>query len=129
MIRGFTNGCFRLIHRGHVEFLQECRFYCDWLTVGLNSDYSVRMLKGTSLMVEEDRKIILESIKWVDEVIIFNDKTPYKLIESIRPDIIFKGGDYKQEDVIGNDIAPVHIIPYRNGYSTSSIVSRIREYK
>ena len=121
----FTNGCFDIIHRGHIELLEKSKRVGDYLIVGLNSDESVKKLKGNNrpLNTQEDRKKTLESLKFVDEVIIFNEETPYELIKKVRPDIITKGGDYKIDEVVGNDLARVIIIPYINGYSTTGIMS------
>ena len=92
----FTNGCFDIIHRGHLDLLEYCRRIGDRVVVGLNSDDSTRKLKGDlrPINTEADRKYLLESLVYVDEVIIFNEETPYLLIKSIKPDIIVKGGDY-----------------------------------
>lgn len=120
----FTNGCFDIIHRGHIELLEQSKKMGDYLVVGLNSDRSVRELKGSArpINTEQDRKKTLEALKFVDEVIIFDESTPYKLIQHIKPDIITKGGDYRVEDVVGNDLAAVKIIPYVQGYSTTKLL-------
>jgi D-beta-D-heptose 7-phosphate kinase/D-beta-D-heptose 1-phosphate adenosyltransferase len=95
--------------------------------VGLNSDKSVRKLKGSTRPInnQEDRKKALESVKYVDEVIIFDEDTPYELIKQQKPDIITKGGDYKAENVVGNDLAIVVIIPFTDGYSTTKILGEL----
>jgi len=120
----FTNGCFDILHRGHIELLEISKNLGDYLIVGLNSDESVKRLKGENRPVnnQEDRKKALESLKFVDEVIIFDEDTPYELIQRIKPDIITKGGDYKAETVVGNDLAIVKIIPTIEGYSTTKIL-------
>ena len=122
----FTNGCFDVLHRGHVELLKYSKSL-GTVVVGLNSDQSVKNLKGENrpFFSEEDRKFMLESCKYVDEVIIFNEETPYNLIKRINPDIIVKGGDYKSDDVVGNDIAKVKIFNYIDGYSTTKILETI----
>jgi D-beta-D-heptose 7-phosphate kinase / D-beta-D-heptose 1-phosphate adenosyltransferase len=123
----FTNGCFDLLHRGHVEYLKKSKELGDKLIVGINSDRSVKRLKGADrpLTRQEDRKELLENLKFVDEVIIFDEDTPYKLIQELRPDIITKGGDYKSVDqVVGNDLAEVVLIPFVDGYSTTNIIDR-----
>ena len=122
----FTNGCFDVLHRGHVELLKYSKSL-GTVVVGLNSDQSVKNLKGENrpFFSEEDRKFMLESCKYVDEVIIFNEETPYNLIKKINPDIIVKGGDYKSDDVVGNDIAKVKIFNYIDGYSTTKILETI----
>ena len=120
----WTNGCFDIIHRGHIELLKFCKSLGDRVVVGLNSDKSVRSLKGDGrpLVNQEDRKIILESIKYVDKVLIFDEATPYNIIKSVKPDLIVKGGDYKPEEVVGNDLCKVVIFDYVDGYSTSKIL-------
>jgi D-beta-D-heptose 7-phosphate kinase/D-beta-D-heptose 1-phosphate adenosyltransferase len=120
----FTNGCFDVIHVAHIRLLEFAKKQGDHLIVGLNSDRSVKSLKGNGrpFFHQQDRKEFLESIRFVDEVIIFDEETPYELIKKLRPDIIIKGGDYKDEDVVGSDIAKVVIFPFENGYSTSNIL-------
>lgn len=125
----FTNGCFDILHRGHIEYLEQSKALGSKLIVGLNSDKSVKRLKGSSRPInpELDRKVALEALKCVDKVIIFDEDTPYNLIKSIKPDIITKGGDYKPENVVGNDLADVVILPFKNGYSTTNIVSKLND--
>ena len=126
----FTNGCFDFIHRGHVTYLEKSKELGDYLIVGLNSDDSVKRLKGENKPYnnQDDRKRVLESLKCVDEVIIFDEDTPYDLIKRIQPDIITKGGDYKtKEEVVGNDIANVELIPFLEGYSTTKMVEKIND--
>ena len=98
------------------------------MVVGLNSDASVKRLKGNSRPVnnEKDRAFLLESLEYVDEVIIFDEETPYELIKKVKPDYIVKGGDYKKEDVVGNDLAEVVIYNYIDGYSTTNIINKSR---
>lgn len=122
----FTNGCFDIIHRGHLELLKYCSSLGS-VTVGLNSDSSVRRLKGKCrpIVSQEDRKLLLESIRYVDKVIIFDEDTPYNLIKEQGPDIIVKGGDYKEGAVVGSDLANVHIFEFINGYSTTKIIENI----
>lgn len=118
----FTNGCFDILHRGHVQYLQESKKLGDRLIVGLNSDASVKKLKGSTRPVnnQEDRKKVLEALNCVDQVIIFDEDTPYDLIKRINPDIITKGGDYTfKHNVVGHDLAEVVLIPYVEGYSTT----------
>lgn len=120
----FTNGCFDILHKGHIEILKFSKSLGTKLIVGLNSDKSVKILKGSGRPInqQEDRKLILESLRFVDEVIIFDEETPYNLIKQIKPDIIVKGGDYTADKVIGNDLAEVIIFNYINGYSTTKII-------
>tara|TARA_R110001592_G_scaffold119740_1_gene323158 strand:- start:8941 stop:9351 length:411 start_codon:yes stop_codon:yes gene_type:complete len=127
VIRVFTNGCFDILHRGHVECLRYAKEQGDYLIVGLNSDESVKRLKGDTRPVnrENDRKYILESLKYVDRVIIFNEDTPYNLLLKVKPNIIVKGGDYTPEAVIGNDLAEIKIFNYIDNYSTTNIIKNI----
>ena len=122
----FTNGCFDILHRGHVEYLEQSRALGDKLVVGINSDESVRQLKpGRPINKQEDRKAVLEALRCVDEVIIFNEQRPLELINKVKPDIITKGGDYTVDRVSGNKVAKVVIISFLNGYSTTGIINAI----
>jgi rfaE bifunctional protein nucleotidyltransferase chain/domain len=125
----FTNGCFDVLHRGHMELLKFCASFGK-VVVGLNSDASVRRLKGSSRPVfhSVDRRFMLESCKYVDKVIIFEEDTPLNLINDVKPDIIIKGGDYKKEDVVGSDICDsVIIFNYLDGYSTTEIIKNLSD--
>ena len=124
--RIFTNGCFDVLHKGHVELLKFCKSL-GYVTVGLNSDSSVSRLKGFGRPVnsQEDRKLILEALKYVDEVILFEEDTPLRLIQELRPDIIVKGGDYIKADVVGNEISEVIIFNTIQGYSTTDTLNRV----
>ncbi len=123
----FTNGCFDILHRGHFEILRYCKSL-GRVIVGLNSDASVKRLKGSARphFEQQDRLFMLQSCKYVDEVVIFEEDTPYNLIKSLGPDIIVKGGDYTPADVVGNDIAEVKIFNYIPGYSTTSILEQTK---
>ena len=124
----FTNGCFDILHRGHVLYLQQAAALGDHLIVGLNSDASVRRLKGETrpLVKEEDRAVLLSALSCVSDVVIFDQDTPYELLALLQPDILVKGGDYRAEDVIGREFAGrVEIIPFEEGYSTTNIVKKI----
>jgi len=123
----FTNGCFDIMHRGHVEMLRASKQLGDWLVVGVNTDQSVRRLKGETRPVnnESDRKVMLESLDFVDEVILFDEDTPVELIKRIQPDIITKGGDYTVDTVVGNELADVVILPTLDDYSTTNTIQRI----
>lgn len=123
----FTNGCFDILHVGHIKLLEYAKNLGDYLIVGLNSDQSIKRIKGNKRPInnEQDRKKILLSLKFVNEVRIFDEDTPYELIKNIKPDIIVKGGDYNKQDVIGNDLAEVVIFNYIDGYSTTSIIENI----
>ncbi len=128
----FTNGCFDLIHRGHIEYLREASRLGDFLVIGLNSDESVKRIKGPNrpLVNQEDRAIVLSALRFVDYVIIFEEDTPLRLIKAIKPDILVKGGDWKAEDIVGGDFVQsyggrVLSLPYREGYSTTQLIERI----
>jgi D-beta-D-heptose 7-phosphate kinase/D-beta-D-heptose 1-phosphate adenosyltransferase len=120
----FTNGVFDILHRGHFELLKTARSLGDKLIVGINSDDSVRRLKGPTRPINNEfiRMEQLLSLPWVDDVIIFEEDTPYNLIKNLHPRLIVKGGDYSVESVVGNDIAPVYIMPTIEGYSTTRII-------
>ena len=122
----FTNGCFDVLHKGHVELLKFCKSL-GYVTVGLNSDVSVAGLKGAGRPInsEEDRKFILQSLRYVDQVIIFNESTPLRLIQDLKPDIVVKGGDYAKTDVVGNGIAEVIIFNTIEGYSTTDTLNKV----
>lgn len=130
----FTNGVFDLLHRGHVEYLEEARALGDRLVIGLNTDASVRRLKGASrpIVGERDRAALLGALSCVDLVILFDDDTPQRLIEAVRPHVLVKGGDYAVADIVGREFVEsigghVATVPLREGLSTSEIVKRIRE--
>ena len=129
----FTNGCFDILHSGHVQYLNEARALGDKLIIGLNSDASVRRLKGAQRPVnrEEDRKFVLENLKSVDEVIIFNEDTPLSLIEKVVPDVLVKGGDWKVEDIVGHELVlsnggVVQSLSFKSGYSTTTVLEKIK---
>lgn len=128
----FTNGVFDIIHRGHVAYLNEAKALGDYLIVGLNADASVKRLKGDSRPVnkEEDRKFVMENLKAVDEVIIFTEDTPFNLISKIIPDILVKGGDWKEDQIVGSDIVKqnggkVFSLKFIDNYSTTGIIEKI----
>ncbi len=123
MNKVFTNGCFDILHRGHLELLRSCK-ELGYVIVGLNSDKSVKKLKGDNrpFFSQQDREFALRSLKYVDEVLIFDDLTPYNLIKTVNPDIIVKGGDYEPAGVVGNDLAEVRIFNYIEGYSTTKVL-------
>ena len=132
----FTNGCFDVLHRGHVEYLQKSRECGDILVVGLNSDSSVRGLKGPQrpLVGEQDRAFILSQLISVDAVVVFSEETPYQLIKQIKPDVLVKGGDYRIHEVVGRDIVEasggkVVLVPLVTGRSTTNIIDKIRNQK
>lgn len=128
----FTNGCFDIIHRGHVEYLHQAKLLGDILIVGLNSDNSVARIKGKlrPYQNEQDRTAILNAMKMVDMVVVFDEDTPLKLICELKPDILVKGGDYDAHTIVGaNEVESwggcVKIIPFLKGYGTSILVDKI----
>jgi len=128
----FTNGCFDILHAGHVSYLQRARDLGDLLVLGLNSDASVRRLKGESrpLVPENDRAVILAALSCVDHVVIFDEDTPLELISLLQPDILVKGNDYAEDQVIGADLVRqwggrVELMPFVSGRSTTALVSKI----
>lgn len=126
----FTNGCFDILHRGHITYLQQAASLGQHLIIGLNSDRSVRALKGPERPVnnEEDRSFMLAALRCVDEVVIFDEDTPEELLSHLKPDILVKGGDYKVEEVAGRQYAgKVEILPFVDGYSTTSLIHKIRK--
>ena len=122
----FTNGCFDVLHAGHLKLLEFCASL-GTVIVGINSDTSIRKIKGDLRPInnEFDRQYRLSGFRFVEKVIIFDEDNPYKLIQQIKPDIIVKGGDYLKSEVIGNDLAEVRIFPLVSGLSTSKILSKI----
>lgn len=124
----FTNGCFDIIHAGHVRYLREARKLGDLLVVGLNSDASVRRLKpGRPIIGEQERAEVLSSLEMVDYVSLFEEDTPYRLIGFLRPDVLVKGGDWKREDIVGSDLVPETLsLPYVSGISTTEILKRLQ---
>jgi len=125
----FTNGCFDLIHIGHVRSLKEAKKLGDVLVVGLNSDRSVSLIKPRRPIIpQEQRAEILASLDMIDYVSLFDEETPYELIKLIQPDVMVKGGDWEKEDVVGVDIAKeTHSIPYIQGISTTEIIEKIKK--
>ena len=126
MKRVFTNGCFDILHRGHFELLKYCKSL-GYVIVGLNSDASVKRLKGQErpIFSQQDREFMLRSCKYVDEVHIFEEDTPYNLIKNTNADIIVKGGDYTEDTVVGNDLCQVIIFEYIDGYSTTKALEKM----
>jgi D-beta-D-heptose 7-phosphate kinase/D-beta-D-heptose 1-phosphate adenosyltransferase len=128
----FTNGCFDVLHAGHVEYLTEARAQADLLVVGLNSDASVRSLKGAGRPVNgaEARALVLSGLQAVDYVTVFDEPTPLELIRLLRPDVLVKGADYRREQVVGADVVEayggrVYLAPLRDGYSTTRLLQRL----
>src|ERR671920_1802217 len=129
----FTNGCFDLLHPGHVSYLRTARSLGDALVVGLNSDASVRKLKGPTrpVVTEKDRAAVLGALESVDAVVIFAEDTPVRLMRELEPAVYVKGGDYRIEDLPEAEVvrefgAQVRIIPFEPGYSTSALIEKIK---
>ncbi|EID4796939.1 D-glycero-beta-D-manno-heptose-7-phosphate kinase [Campylobacter lari] len=128
----FTNGCFDIMHYGHIKYLEKAKKLGDILVVGLNSDESVKRLKGNSrpINLEFQRACMLASMYFVDYVVIFNDDTPYELIEFLKPDVLVKGADYKGKEVVGSNLVKkVELIDFEDGFSTTNIINRIANDK
>jgi len=125
----FTNGCFDVLHRGHVEYLAQARDKGDVLIVGLNTDTSVRRLKGDNRPInpQEARAMVLAALFFVDAVVLFDEDTPYELIKTIQPDVLIKGADYKPENIVGYDIVTakggtVETVNLVEGFSSTGII-------
>jgi len=130
----FTNGCFDLLHPGHIDYLEKAAAFGDILLIGLNDDASIRRLKGDSRPINplNDRMIMLQGLRAVDLVIPFSEDTPLNLITALMPDILIKGGDYEPDDIVGADEVrkaggEVLVIPFVDGYSSSKLIERIRD--
>jgi len=124
----FTNGCFDLMHIGHVRYLEEAARGNRILIVGLNSDVSISSIKGPSrpIVIQKSRAAVLAALECVDFVVIFNEDTPYKIISAIKPDILIKGADWKGKSVIGEDLVKkVEFVKFVKGFSTTNIIERI----
>lgn len=130
----FTNGCFDILHRGHIEYLSKAADLGDVLFIGVNTDASVQKLKGNDRPLQDEisRLMILAALDFVDGVMLFNEDTPYELISKIKPHILVKGADYKPEEIVGYDIVKanggeVKTIEFLPGYSTSAIEQKIKK--
>jgi len=126
----FTNGCFDIIHAGHVDYLEEAKSFGDFLIVGMNSDSSVRRIKGEKrpIVPEDYRARVLEGLRTVDCVFIFEEETPLKVIEAVRPDVLVKGADWPLEKIVGREFAKeVKRIPFRFDISTTKIIEKVLE--
>ena len=126
---GFTNGCFDLLHPGHLHLLNECKKFCDYLILGLNSDKSVKLLKGKDRPVynQDHRSRIISSLNIIDLIIVFDEKSPIELIKMIKPNILFKGGDYKNKEIVGHQYAEkIKVIEILKNWSTTSILKNER---
>jgi len=128
----FTNGCFDILHAGHVRYLETAKSYGDVLILGLNSDRSVNALKGEGrpINTQLDRAYILAALEAVDYVVVFDDETPYDLIKAVKPHILVKGGDYEGKEVIGQDIADeLKLVQFVDGKSTTKTIEKIQQGK
>ena len=131
LIIGFTNGCYDLLHEGHLHLIQKASTYCEFLIVAINSDRSVKEIKGSERPIENEytRLNNLKKNKYVDEVIVFDEPTPINLIKKIIPNILIKGSDYRKEDIVGYDVVKsaggkVITIDLLDGYSTTNIINQ-----
>lgn len=129
----FTNGCFDLIHQGHIDYLSQAADHGDILIIGLNTDASVKRLKGEHRPVQDERSraLLLSSLRFVDAVVLFDQDTPYELIQLINPDVLVKGSDYSAEEIVGYDIVTakngeVITIDYLDGFSTTGLIEQIK---
>jgi D-beta-D-heptose 7-phosphate kinase/D-beta-D-heptose 1-phosphate adenosyltransferase len=129
----FTNGCFDLIHRGHIHTLRQAKALGDLLVVGLNSDVSVKAIKGPDrpIMPEADRIELIAALEMVDYVVTYSEPDPYRVIAAIKPGVLVKGGDWSADKIVGADVVEqyggrVAVIPYLPGFSTTQIIERIR---
>ncbi len=125
----FTNGCFDLLHAGHIDLLEQAKSFGDVLIVALNTDASVRRIKGAQrpIVSENDRARLIAALQAVDWVTFFDEETPAGILREIQPDVLVKGGDYRKEEIVGFDIVPeVKVIPLVPGQSTSEIIEKIR---
>lgn len=130
----FTNGCFDIIHRGHIDYLSKAKDMGDILIIGLNTDSSVSEIKGETRPIQDEisRAMILAAFQFTDAITLFDTPTPYELISLIEPDILVKGGDYKKEEIVGYDIIKktggrIEIIEFLEGYSTTNIEKKIQD--
>jgi len=130
----FTNGCFDIIHVGHIRYLRQARSLGDVLIVGLNSDSSVRKIKGSDrpIIPEEERAEVLAALEFVDYVVIFNEETPKNLIELVQPDVLVKGGDWAIDKIVGREFVQsyggtVMSLPFHPGKSSSDIIEKIKK--
>ncbi|MCK9271675.1 MAG: D-glycero-beta-D-manno-heptose 1-phosphate adenylyltransferase [Bacteroidales bacterium] len=128
----FTNGCFDILHRGHIDYLVKAADLGNVLVVGLNADASVSRLKGAGRPVQDQdgRALVLAALRFVSAVVLFDEDTPYQLIKAVQPDVLVKGSDYKTDDIVGADIVKakggsVQTIDFLEGYSTSGIIRRL----
>ena len=129
----FTNGCFDIIHRGHIEVLARTADLGDKLIIGLNSDQSIQKLKGEGrpIIDEQSRAILLAALRFVDAIVLFSDDTPLNLISTLLPNVLAKGGDYEIETIVGHEIVQqnggeVILVPFLDGFSSTNIIDKIK---
>ncbi len=129
----FSNGCFDIIHRGHIEYLAKASDLGDKFIIGLNTDASIKRLKGPSRPInnQDARAIVLSALQFVDAVVLFDEDTPYNLIKEVQPDVLVKGNDYKPEDIVGYDIVTakggvVTTVELVEGYSTTNTIAKMK---
>jgi rfaE bifunctional protein nucleotidyltransferase chain/domain len=129
----FTNGCFDLLHKGHIEYLSKARDLGDILIIGLNTNDSVKRLKGDGRPVQDEktRAMVMASLRIVDVVCLFNEDTPYDLIDLVKPDVLVKGGDYEEDQIVGADLVKANgglvvTIPLTPGHSTSGLIEKLK---
>ena len=127
----FTNGCFDIVHLGHIDYLSRAADLADVLVIGVNTDASVSRIKGKNRPLQDElsRSMLLASFQFVEAVVLFDDDTPYELIKAIQPDVLVKGSDYEEADIVGADIVrdkggEIATIDFLDGYSTSSIIEK-----
>lgn len=132
----FTNGCFDILHQGHIDYLAKAADEGDVLIVGINTDNSVKRIKGNNRPIqdEQSRALMVAALHFVDLVVLFDEDTPYNLIKTVQPDVLIKGSDYVPENIVGYDIlkaknGEVKTIDYLEGYSTTSIIDKIKNSK
>lgn len=130
----FTNGCFDLVHRGHIYLLRQAKALGDILIVGLNSDVSVKTIKGPDrpIMPEADRIELIAALEMVDYVVVYSEPDPYRIIAAIKPNVLVKGGDWSADEIVGADVVEqnggrVAVVPYLPEFSTTQIIERIRK--
>ena len=130
----FTNGCFDLVHRGHIHLLRQAKALGDLLIVGLNSDISVKTIKGPDrpIMPEADRIELIAALEMVDYVVVYSEPDPYRIIAAIKPNVLVKGGDWSADEIVGADVVEqnggrVAVVPYLPEFSTTQIIERIRK--
>ncbi|MDR1847895.1 MAG: D-glycero-beta-D-manno-heptose 1-phosphate adenylyltransferase [Bacteroidales bacterium] len=128
----FTNGCFDILHCGHIDYLAKAKTLGSKLIIGINSDLSISRIKGKSRPIQDEksRQMLLAALEFVDAVVLFGEDTPYQLIEIVQPDVLVKGADYQEEEIVGYDIVKakggkVRTIAFLDGYSTSNIIAKI----